>query len=329
MITPELAIRDLKDYVHSNGLYLNREALEIFIEFEQRCYKNDISPFYDEILAPLIKLFPQLASVIVKCGGNPASALTELDIEIAKRTGNDDCYTDGIDLYSSGNMLVARPMIIEHCLRIVNKDLRKEIVPKDILFSLLENHDEGWPAYNNAQWYDERLHTPFNTLSHVARVYTQSLWIKFEEIRKDFGFSYDLAISFAGEDRDIARAIAYDIANSGFKVFYDEYEKASLWGKDLYSHLTEIYSSKARYCLMIISKYYKTKVWTNLERQAAQARAIMENTEYILPLRIDDTTISGLLPTIGYIDLRTTSIKEIVDLIRIKLMDVTSNPHVV
>ena len=30
------------------------------------------------------------------------------------------------------------------------------------------------------------------------------------------------------------------------RVFYDEYERAELWGKDLYSHLDEVYRRSAR-----------------------------------------------------------------------------------
>lgn len=32
--------------------------------------------------------------------------------------------------------------------------------------------------------------------------------------------------------------------------------------------------------------------------------------EYILPVRLDDTEISGLLPTTGYIDIRATQLKK-------------------
>lgn len=329
-VTPELAISDLQNCIQANGVHLTPRALEVFTEFEQRCFRFDIVPFYEEILAPLIKLVPQFTHIITKYGGDLERGLVELDQETSRRTGNDDPYAIGtLYSYCDHNNIFPRTILVEQCIKRVKCESRKEITTRDIILALLDSHDEIDPPYDNARWSDERLHTPYNTLCHLVGVYKESLWIKFEDIRKEFGSLYDLAISFAGEDRDIARAIAQDISSFGFKAFYDEYEKASLWGKDLYSHFTEVYSSKARHCLMIVSKYYKSKVWTNLERQAAQARALQEHKEYILPLRIDDTDISGLLPTIGYIDFRTTSIEEIADLIRIKLLDVTSNPHVV
>lgn len=130
---------------------------------------------------------------------------------------------------------------------------------------------------------------------------------------------YDVALSFAGEDRDIAKKIADELTKQNYKVFYDEYEQASLWGKDLYGHLNDVYKNKARFCLMIISKNYSKKVWTNHERKAAQANAFSNNKEYILPLRIDETEIEGLNETVGYIDLNQISIDKAIDLLKQKL----------
>lgn len=118
---------------------------------------------------------------------------------------------------------------------------------------------------------------------------------------------FDVALSFAGEDRAYVEMVAEQLKTRGVSVFYDLYEKADLWGKDLYVHLTDVYRSKARYTLMFISSSYKEKVWTNHERRAAQSRAIEESGDYILPARFDDTDIPGVLPTVGFIDLRTHS----------------------
>ena len=127
--------------------------------------------------------------------------------------------------------------------------------------------------------------------------------------------TYDIAISFAGEDRDVAQAIASSLVTKGINVFYDEYEKANLWGKDLYVHLTKIYRDESKYCLMLLSVNYAKKQWTRHERKAAQAKAFNENREYILPLRLDDAEIEGVLNTTGYIDYRNVSLEKTVDLI--------------
>jgi len=137
----------------------------------------------------------------------------------------------------------------------------------------------------------------------------------------DSNNEYDIAISFAGEDRAVAESIAGKLLKDRIKVFYDSYEKATLWGKDLYEHLNDVYKNKARYCLMIISHKYRDKQWTNHERKAAQARAFSQNKEYILPLKLDDTEIPGLNETIGYIDFRTSDSDEVVMLLKSKLKE--------
>jgi hypothetical protein len=119
----------------------------------------------------------------------------------------------------------------------------------------------------------------------------------------DSEFQFDVALSFAGEDREYVNTIADQLRKHGIKVFYDRYEQATLWGKDLYEHLDHVYQRAARYCVLFASEHYARKVWTNHERKSAQSRALHENEEYILPVRFDDTEIPGLRPTVGYIDL--------------------------
>jgi hypothetical protein len=116
-------------------------------------------------------------------------------------------------------------------------------------------------------------------------------------------FQYDVALSFAGEQRSEVVRVAECLKDAGVSVFYDDYEKSTLWGKNLYDHLSDVYQNKARYCVIFASKEYAEKAWTNHERQSAQARALQrKDAEYILPVRFDSTEIPGLLPTIGYLD---------------------------
>ncbi len=115
-------------------------------------------------------------------------------------------------------------------------------------------------------------------------------------------YKYDVALSFAGEDRKYADELAQRLKSLNIRVFYDEYEQTTLWGKNLYTHLSEVYQKEARFCVMFLSQNYAQKLWTNREREAAQARAFQENKEYILPIRLDDTEIPGILITTGYLE---------------------------
>jgi hypothetical protein len=126
------------------------------------------------------------------------------------------------------------------------------------------------------------------------------------------GLEFDIALSFAGEDRTWAEKLATSLKSNGVRVFYDEFFKSTLWGKNLYQHLQQIYKEKARYCIVFVSEAYMRKSWTKHELEQAQARSFLEDREYILPLRLDDAVLPGVNPTIGYIDLRHTSVDQVV-----------------
>jgi len=127
-------------------------------------------------------------------------------------------------------------------------------------------------------------------------------------------YDFDIAVSFAGEDRETIQRYCKILSSNGLRVFYDKYERIGLWGANLYDKLDEVYRTKALFCVIFISKHYAAKVWTNHERQSAQARALQENREYVLPVRLDDTDILGIPPTIGYEDLRKISVEKLAEM---------------
>lgn len=135
----------------------------------------------------------------------------------------------------------------------------------------------------------------------------------------DDAYEYDVALSFAGEDRAVAEALASLLRQDGVRVFYDLYEQAQLWGKDLYQHLTAVYRDKARYCIVLASRPYAEKLWPRHELRQAQARAFQENREYLLLLRLDDTELPGVNATVGYVDLRQHDIAAVRKLVLAKL----------
>lgn len=131
---------------------------------------------------------------------------------------------------------------------------------------------------------------------------------------------YDVALSFAGEDRDYVEAVAAAVQQKGARVFYDRYEEVDLWGKDLYQHLSDIYKNRARFTVIFVTRHYAAKLWARHELKSAQARAFEENEPYILPARFDETEIPGILPTVGYLDLRQKTPEQVADAICKKLV---------
>lgn len=113
-------------------------------------------------------------------------------------------------------------------------------------------------------------------------------------------FKYDVALSFAEEDRKFAECVARQLRRKGLNPYYDRYHEIDMWGENLYTHLDEIYRNQARACVIFISVHYKRKLWTKHERESAQARAFKENEAYIWPFRLDNTEIPGIRDNIAY-----------------------------
>lgn len=132
-------------------------------------------------------------------------------------------------------------------------------------------------------------------------------------------FDYHIALSFAGENREYVEEVAHLLKAYGVKVFYDRFEEANLWGKNLFEYLQSVYKEKAHYTVLFASESYAKKVWTNHERRSMQERALLEAQEYILPVRFDDTEIPGLYSTVSYIDLREKSPFDLTKLILEKI----------
>jgi hypothetical protein len=112
---------------------------------------------------------------------------------------------------------------------------------------------------------------------------------------------YDVALSFAEEDRSFVNDVAEYLRQHDIRFFYDDDKRIETWGINLYTYLDEVYREEATYCVLFISRYYKEKRWTNHERVRAQARAFYENQEYVLPFKFDNTEIEELQDSIAYL----------------------------
>jgi hypothetical protein len=115
---------------------------------------------------------------------------------------------------------------------------------------------------------------------------------------------FDVAISFAGTERTLAQELAESVRSAGFAVFYDDFYPEELWGKNLATFFDEIFRKRSRFCVMFISREYQQRKWTIHEARSAQARALEERgSDYILPIKIDEIELDGLLPTLGYVSI--------------------------
>lgn len=132
-------------------------------------------------------------------------------------------------------------------------------------------------------------------------------------------FEFDVALSFAGTEREYASAMYHIGTANGLKIYYDEYDEAELWGKNLVEYLSDVYENRARYCLIIVSKDYCERAYTTVERRAALDRAIKSRGEYILPVVTDDAWPPGLPHATAQLDLRKMKVEQVMEILLRKL----------
>src|ERR1039458_9880012 len=85
---------------------------------------------------------------------------------------------------------------------------------------------------------------------------------------------WDVALSFAGAQRDYVEQVAAALTARGVRCFYDADEEIELWGKYLAEELPAIYGEQAAAVVIFVSAEYAARGWTRLERRAALARAV-------------------------------------------------------
>jgi hypothetical protein len=132
-------------------------------------------------------------------------------------------------------------------------------------------------------------------------------------------FTWDVAISFAGEDRNVAKNFRDICKNKGIEVFYDFDQQSILWGKDLSKVLTDVYRNEALFMVILISENYPEKDWTNFEFVNGKDAEKERTLEYLLPARLDDTHIVGLKEKVGMIDLRKQTMEQLVEVLAEKI----------
>jgi len=96
-------------------------------------------------------------------------------------------------------------------------------------------------------------------------------WKKFAD---DVGFTnvdrdkkFDVALTFAGEDRSFVEKLKKCLESQGYSVFYDFDHQHDILGQDVEEYLKPIYSKECRYVVAVIGEMYGRKQWTELEYQ--------------------------------------------------------------
>lgn len=139
-------------------------------------------------------------------------------------------------------------------------------------------------------------------------------------------YRFDFAISFSRECRELAEGLTELLVAQGAKVFYDNAYLHHLLGKHLDDELGWAFGSATRFFVPIVSAGYTRRTWPQYEWSIAKLEADRRQEEFILPLRVDDSLLVGLLDTTGNLDFRNFSLEEVADILLRKLEKKVSTP---
>jgi hypothetical protein len=122
--------------------------------------------------------------------------------------------------------------------------------------------------------------------------------LDWEEIRKDCGFretsktkEFEIAISFAGENRQLAKHIATQLESIDVSVFLDEHYESNYLGKAWGREFERIFLNDSKYVVCLLDINHKNKIWPTFERDCFKKRI---PNEEVIPVFLDDTVFVGI-----------------------------------
>lgn len=112
---------------------------------------------------------------------------------------------------------------------------------------------------------------------------------------------FAVAFSLAGEQRLLVLAVAQEVEDilGRSTVFYDDWYTHWIAGPDADLLLQSVYGEKAELVVVCVSGAYGDKPWTHTEHRAVRARfqqaATAEDRLRVLPVRVGDGEVKGVL----------------------------------
>lgn len=124
--------------------------------------------------------------------------------------------------------------------------------------------------------------------------------LDWQKLRQDCGFKddpagrefqYEIAISFAGENRALGRFIAKSLEDLDVSVFFDEMFETNFLGKTWTKQFSVVFGQQSRLVVCLLDKFHLEKIWPTFEREHFMPRVADES---VIPIFLDDTKFVGI-----------------------------------
>lgn len=144
----------------------------------------------------------------------------------------------------------------------------------------------------------------FNQTTSVFAVEDPALFyfikhVDWENFRAECGFrsgatkefEYELALSFAGEHRDLARYLADTLSELDVTVFFDEYFENNFLGKTWSAEFMRIFGTACRFVVVLLDEHHLRKIWPTFERECFTPRV---QDGAVIPIKLDESLFPGI-----------------------------------
>ncbi len=148
----------------------------------------------------------------------------------------------------------------------------RQIVNNGNIVSVLQKD----PEFGTILHYDEVRHVLAAEDPQFIYFLRNLSWDEFAQqvgyLNVNFPTEYDIALSFAGEMRALAKGLFDKFSENDLAVFYDRNEQHRILAANMEEYLGPIYRTKARIIVVLLSGDYPSKVWTQFESEQFKSR---------------------------------------------------------
>ncbi|HTX52927.1 MAG TPA: PQQ-binding-like beta-propeller repeat protein [Candidatus Baltobacteraceae bacterium] len=128
-------------------------------------------------------------------------------------------------------------------------------------------------------------------------------------------FKFEVALSYVNAQQELAARVSSTLRQRGMTVFFDRVDVEAIVGRDGPDALTDVYTTQARVCVMLLSPAYDESAWTRIEREAVLARRMVDRTAFLIPVRVEGEPPAWLPRQLLYFDLLRQSVDELCEVV--------------
>jgi hypothetical protein len=122
--------------------------------------------------------------------------------------------------------------------------------------------------------------------------------LDWDRLRNDGGFrdiakdrEWDVAISFAGENRELAAYISNQLEILDIHVFFDKLYEDNYLGQAWGAKFKSIFADQSGLVICLLDQNHERKIWPTFERDCFTPRVAAGE---VIPIFLDDTVFPGI-----------------------------------